>query len=69
MIRKYYKIVPVFGPQEIEGVFRTDDGVPYQWNSKTKTWEFNARLSRFFNGSDMGFLDSTEAEVKAFTGE
>jgi len=61
---KYYVIVPAFGKEKIQGIFRVNDqGIPERWYPETKTWVFQAFLHRFFTGDDIGYREMTLEEA------
>jgi len=68
---KYYEITPPYGRDAATGhtIFRTIDGVPYIWVSKTKTWEFKPSLTGFFHGSDYGADEITAEQAAKFIGD
>ena len=66
---KFYAIVPAFGKDKIQEVFRVnDDGAPEKWDAKAKTWVFSAFLYKFLTGEDIGYREITQAEADKFTG-
>ena len=62
-----YAIVPAFGKDKIQGVFReNDNGVLEAWKPQSKSWEFSPFHYRFLTGSDIGYHEISPKQAARY---